>query len=256
MIVRLIAATYHHAMQQRPSAISRGAHALVLALALAAALAIPSAGPAVAQGAGLGGALDLAAVPPPSWVQPGARVTFYSAAAAVAQSRYQLIEDPEGPWQDPVTGKHYRSTEDTGESLGSASGDGVSQVDVVAVDGNDVVLSMALYGIDRATNSLVVLPSAGAKVPGGAVDGLWIAPQLLAQLQTGSLGGLLVLRGDYPLNGTTYQAVSIVNPTPGAYSSQTFDTRPECCLPRPRTRQGRRLPSSCRARARRRERRS
>ena len=100
----------------------------------------------------------------------------------------------------------------------------MSQVDVVAVDGNNVVLSMALYGIDRATNSLVVLPSTGAKVPGGAVDGLWIAPQLLAQLQTGSLGGLLVLRGDYPLGGTTYTAVSIVNPTPGAYSSETFDT--------------------------------
>ena len=35
-----------------------------------------------------------AAVPPPAWVQPGMRITFYSAAAAVAQSRYQLIEDP------------------------------------------------------------------------------------------------------------------------------------------------------------------
>jgi hypothetical protein len=224
VILRLIDATYHHAMHQRPSPIARGAHVLVLALALLAVLAIPSGLPAAAQATGLGGALDLGAVPPPSWVQPGARVTFYSAAASVAQSRYQLIEDPEGPWRDPVTGKHYRSTEDTGESLGSASGDGVSQVDVVAVDGNDVVLSMALYGIDRATNTLAVLPSAGAKVPGGAVDGLWIAPQLLAQLQTGSLGGLLVLRGDYPLGGTTYQAVSIVNPTPGAYSSQTFDS--------------------------------
>ena len=49
-------------------------------------------------------------------------------------------------------------------------------------------------------------------------------PELLDQLQTGSLGGLLVLRGAYPLNGTTYQAVSIVNPTPGAYSSQTYDS--------------------------------
>ena len=88
----------------------------------------------------------------------GLRITFYSAAAAVAQSRYQLIEDPAGPWQDPVTGKHYRNTEDTGESVGGASGDGVSQVDVVAVEGNDVVLSMAMYGIDRATDTLAVLP--------------------------------------------------------------------------------------------------
>ncbi len=100
----------------------------------------------------------------------------------------------------------------------------MSQVDVVAVEGNDVVLSMTLFGIDRATGTLAVLPGAGAKVPGGAVDGLWIAPRLLDRLQTGSLGGLLVLRGDYPLGGTTYQAVTIVDPTPGAYSSQTCDT--------------------------------
>lgn len=211
-------------MRKRPSPIVRGARILLLTTLLAGLVAVPATGPAVAQGAGPGGALDAGALPPPSWVQPGARVTFYSAAAAVAQSRYQLIEDPEGPWQDPVTGKHYRNTEDTGESVGGASGDGVSQVDVVALDGNDVVLSMALYGIDRANGTLAVLPGAGAKVPGGAVDGLWITPQILAQLQTGSLGGLLVLRGDYPINGTNYQAVSIVNPTPGAYSSQTYDT--------------------------------
>ncbi len=194
-------------------------------LLLAVVVGIPGSpiGAVSAQGTGLGGAIA-AAVPPPAWVQPGMRITFYSAAAAVAQSRYQLIEDPAGPWQDPVTGKRYRNTEDTGESVGGASGDGVSQVDVVAVEGNDVVLSMATYGIDRGTNSLAVLPSAGAKLPGGAIDGLWVAPQLLDQLQTGSLGGLLVLRGDYPLNGTTYQAVSVVNPTPGAYSSTTFDT--------------------------------
>ncbi len=95
----------------------------------------------------------------------------------------------------------------------------------MAVEGNDVVLSMATYGIDRATNTLAVLPSAGARLPGGAIDGLWVAPQLLDRLQTGSLGGLLVLRGDYPLNGTTYHALSVVNPTPGAYSSTTFDTQ-------------------------------
>jgi len=103
-----------------------------------------------------------------------------------------------------------------------ASGDGVSQVDVVAVEGSGVVLSMA---IDRATDPLAVLPSSGAKLPVGAVDGLWMAPQMLAELQTGSLGGLLVLRGDYPLNGTTYQAISVVNPTPdeGTSGQSTYD---------------------------------
>ncbi len=213
-------ATYHRVMRRPKGAIALTA----LLLSFAAGLEVGAAHPVTAQDGGLGAAPGVGQVPPPAWVQPGARVTFYSAAAAVAQSRYQIIEDPDGAWQDPVTGKRYRSTEDTGESVGGASGDGVSQVDVVAVEGNDVVLSLAMYGIDRGTGTLVVQPGVGAKVPGGAIDGLWIAPQLLGQLQTGSLGGLLVLRGDYTLNGTTYQAVSVVNPTPGAYSSQTFDT--------------------------------
>ncbi|MCY7418438.1 MAG: hypothetical protein LH650_08075, partial [Chloroflexi bacterium] len=157
---------------------------LVGLLVLATTLAGTVAGPAAAQGTVAPGGLGITGVAPPSWVQPGARITFYSAAAAVAQSSYQLIEDPAGPWQDPVTGKRYRNSADTGESVGGASGDGVSQVDVVAVEGNDVVLSMAIYGIDRATNTLSVLPSSGAKLPGGAIDGLWMAPQLLARLQT------------------------------------------------------------------------
>ena len=219
----LIGATYHRAMHMQLAPMTRRPRVMPSAIGLAIALMGSAGGPAGAQDAGAG-ALDVASVPPPSWVQPGARVTFYSAAAAVAQSRYQLIEDPDGPWQDPVTGKHYRSTEETGEGIGGASGDGVSQVDVVAVEGNDVVLGLTMFGIDRGSGTLAVLPGTGAKLPGGAVDGLWIAPVILDQLQTGSLGGLLVLRGAYPLHGTTYQAVSVVNPTPGAYSSQTYDT--------------------------------
>lgn len=216
----MIGLTYHRGMQIRLAPMAW----LIGVLVFATIVASVTTRPAAAQGAVAPGGLDITGVAPPSWVQPGARVTFYSAGAAVAQGSYQLIEDPAGPWQDPVTGRRYRNTADTGESVGGASGDGVSQVDVVAVEGTDVVLSMAIYGIDRATDTLTVLPSSGAKVPGGAIDGLWMAPRLLAQLQTGSLGGLLVLRGDYPLDGTTYQAVSVVNPVPGAYSSRTYDT--------------------------------
>jgi hypothetical protein len=211
---------YHQRMDVWPKPMRR----LAALMAVATMVVVVVGGPVSAQGTGPAGAAEPGVLPPPAWVQPGARVTFYSAAASVAQSRYQVIEDPSGPWQDPVTGKRYRSTEETGESVGGGSGDGVSQVDVIAVEGDDVVLSLTLYGIDRANGTLTVLPGAGARVPGGAVDGVWISPESLAQIQTGSLGGLLVLRGEYPLNGTTYQAVSIVNPTPGAYSSQTYDT--------------------------------
>jgi hypothetical protein len=161
---------------------------------------------------------------PPAWIQPGTRITFYAAAASVAQSRFAWIEDPDGDWQDPKTGRHYRRTDESGEGQGTASGDGLTQIDVLAVEGRDVVLSSALYGIDRVNNQFVVVPGSGAKVPGASVDGAWIHPDVLAGLQNADLGGLLVLRGPYRLGDVTYQAVSFVNPTPGAYQSYTYDT--------------------------------
>ncbi len=168
--------------------------------------------------------IDVARYGPPDWVRPGIRISSYVAAAAVNQSGYQIIEDPEGPWEDPVTGRKYRKTDETGEGVGGASGDGISEIDVIAVEGNDVVLSFTMYTIDRGRGLLSVLPIAGWRQAGGAVDGLWVHPGFLATLRTGDIGGLLVLRGPYALNGTTYDAVSVINPTQGAYASYTYDT--------------------------------
>ena len=162
---------------------------------------------------------------PPSWVRPGTRLSFYSAAASVAASRFAWVEDPNGPWEDVSTGKHYRRTDETGESMGTASGDGVAQVDVAAVDGADVALSLTLYGIDHEHHVFVPGMTTGARVPGAEIDGLWVNPARLAQLQEMQANGVLVLRGDYPLNGRTYQAISFAVTTPGAYQQYTYDTQ-------------------------------
>jgi hypothetical protein len=161
---------------------------------------------------------------PPAWLKAGTRLTFYSAAASVAQSRFAWVEDPDGTWEDPVTGKRYRRTDESGESVGTASGDGFGQIDVLAVDGTDVVMTLTLYGIDRSTNTFVPGPITGAKAPGAEVDGSWIHPARLAQLQEVRAEGLLVLRGNYTLNGTTYKAISFAITTPGAYQQYTYDT--------------------------------
>jgi hypothetical protein len=160
---------------------------------------------------------------PPAWVRPGTRVTFYSAAASVAQSRFAWVEDPEGNWVDNRTGKHYRRTDETGESMGWASGDGLAQIDVLAVDGTDVALSLTLYGIDHETNRFVPGTTSGAEVPGGQIDGTWVNPTRLAELENAQGDGLLVLAGPYPLNGRTYDAISFAVTTPGAYAQYTYD---------------------------------
>ena len=162
---------------------------------------------------------------PPPWVRPGTRVTFYAAAASVAQSRFAWVEDPNGTWEDPATGKRYRRTDETGEGVATASGDGFAQFDVLAVDGTDVVLALSLYGIDRSTGRFVPGATTGAKAPGAEIAGTWVHPARLAELQEVRAEGLLVLRGDYPLNGTTYEAISFAFTTPGAYQQYTYDTK-------------------------------
>ena len=132
------------------------ATAFVLAM-----LAAPSAlaqtnpnGPALPGAAGLG---------PPDWVKPGTRISFHNAAATVSGSQSVFVEDPTGPWEDPSTGTHYSLQESSGSAIGGSGGDGVSQVDVVAIEGTDVVLSQSGYAIDRLNGVRFI--------PGGAPSG-------------------------------------------------------------------------------------
>ena len=167
---------------------------------------------------------------PPGWVQAGTRLTWYSAAASVNAGGYRLDEctgaansnDPNGcNWTDPTTGKHYRRNDDPAQA-GTASGDGVAQLDVVALDGNRVALSLSLYTLDHNRNIWIPGYSTGLDVAGGAIDGAWANPGLLATIADTSLPGFLVLRGPLVLAGTTFQTISFV--TSGtAYASSTYD---------------------------------
>ncbi len=83
---------YHRSMALRVPSLDRSARAglllLVMSIALLAGLGA-SGVPAMAQS----GLPDVASYPPPAWVAPGTRITTYSAAASVAQSSYQLVDD-------------------------------------------------------------------------------------------------------------------------------------------------------------------
>jgi hypothetical protein len=159
---------------------------------------------------------------PPDWVTAGTRLSWYGAAASVQSSYYTYVEDPNGDWQDPATGKRYRRTEE--DEMPTAAGHGVSQTDVLAIEGDDVILSTALWAIDLETGQLSLVPPWGGRYPGGAVDGAWARPDLLAQIPGGGTRELQVLRGPYRLGETSVEAVSFVSRTQGDYASTVFDT--------------------------------
>lgn len=159
----------------------------------------------------------------PSWVKPGTRITWYQGAASVAQSRYSWVEDPNGPYVDEKTGTHYRRTDESGEGQGTGGGDGVNQLDILGVQGSTVVFQDTLLVLNRETQSWYLGPSQSGTAP-AASNSAWLDPAQLARLAQSQTGGVLVLKGPYPLNGKTYDSVSVVNPDPSAYSSTTYDT--------------------------------
>lgn len=203
-----------------PSRVIR-ATLLIATLVLAG---LPAAVPAAAQESLLMTVFpEAATLGAPDWVTVGTQVTWYTAGASVAQSRYQWVEDPDGTWQDPATGKKYRRTDESGEGTGSGAGDGWSVMDVVALEGVQVVQGWTLYGIDRLGGTLTVAPIGGAKVPGAVVDSAWMHPTLLARLLADGFSGLQVLHGPYPLDGRTYDALSLVSNGASGYQSWTWD---------------------------------
>ena len=172
--------------------------------------------PAIGEEAGLG---------PPAWVQPGTRLTYYGAAASIAGSYYTYVEDPAGEWEDPATGKRYRRSNegDDPQDMPTAAGEAFSQTDVLAVEGTDVVVSTTLYSIDLLARQYTLTPMGGSRQAGAVVDGAWVNPDALRQVLANGYGDLLVLHGPYVLGDATYDAISFVAQSGGAYQSSTYD---------------------------------
>ncbi len=159
----------------------------------------------------------------PDWVRPGIRLTWYGAAASVAQAYYTYVEDENGTWEDPATGKRYRRTDESGEEMPTAAGEAYTETDVIAVEGNEVVLVNTMYSIDLLARQLVLNPLGGGRSPGALVDGAWVHPALLQSVAANGYDGYQILRGSYLFGDTTYDAISFVSTGETAYQASTFD---------------------------------
>lgn len=193
----------------------------ISAIFCSAVLVLGSAHAVTGQGPGNEAFPQVAGGGPPDWVVPGTRLTWYGAAASVQSSYYTYVEDPAGEWEDPITKKRYRRTDE--DEMTTAAGHAVSQTDVLAVEGEDVILSTSMWGIDLSTGLLSLVPLWGGRYPGAAVDGAWAHPNLLARVASGGTHELQVLRGTYWLGETPVEAVGFLSRTQGDYASTVFD---------------------------------
>ncbi len=160
----------------------------------------------------------------PKWVKPGMRITFYAAAATVvSKGEPKCKEDPNGDWEDDQ-GNKFTCTNMPGDPDGSSAGEGLSQVDVLAVEGTDVVLATTLYSYSRIDRQYTIAPLGGGKAPGDVIDEVWIHPTRLAEIAESNIEGMRILRGNYEVEGTIYKAISFVSMKPGSYHSYAYDT--------------------------------
>ena len=197
-------------------------HRRWLSVAGSLLLVLGTAPLAAGQGAGNDAFPPVTGGGPPDWVTPGLRLSYYGETASIRTSYYTYVEDSNGEWEVPVTGKRYRRTEE-GEMPESAS-HAFTQSDVIAVDGGDVVLDTTMYSIDIGTGLLSLIPLGGGRFPGAAVDGAWVRPDLLANVASGGTAELRVLRGPYRLGDTTVDAVGFMSKAEGTYASTVFDS--------------------------------
>lgn len=166
------------------------------------------------------------AINPPSWVKAGTRITYYVASASVANSSWSWVEDENGEWQDPNTGKRYHRTDDPGydEGVPTAASEGLYQVDVMGVEGSNVVLANTLLLLHRDRGMFTPGLTSGGRYSTSSVMDLWIHPTILAQLEKTGVPGMLVLHGPYDVFGTTYDAIGILDNSPGSYHSYVYNS--------------------------------
>ena len=168
----------------------------------------------------------------PAFLEVGTRITWYMAAASVAQSRFAIVEDPAcaaggpGCYTDRATGKHYRKTDEGPSAQGSTglSGDGVLQVDVVAIDGTNVSVNLERYAPNRELGQLAWEPMGGGTIDGVTVPGAWVHPAQLAQVIQEGYPGFDILVGQTTVVDQTVPTVSFVRGLgTSTYESHTYD---------------------------------
>ena len=163
---------------------------------------------------------ELRTAPAPDWVKPGLRLTYYSAAATIPQSYVGgLVQDPNGKWVDPSTGKSYRM-----EGAASASGHGYSQLDVVAMTNDAVVLSLSSYGIEGVDGPVRPIFSSGLTTLPGAASDWWVNPEVLNKTVDNLNGpGMKAMRTTYKAAGNQYDAVWVSTQTGNGSISYVMD---------------------------------
>lgn len=155
----------------------------------------------------------------PEWAKPGVRITYHVRSASVPESSYGITEAADGTWEHPVTKQKYKVEEAIG-----GGGEGLTQLDIVAVGKTAVAIQGAMYLFAQPTNPPTLykfLTSGFVAAAAGPAD-YWVHPKLLNDATEFHTPKFMMLKGNYNLNNTLVPSLCIVTREADFYSSQAY----------------------------------
>lgn len=200
---------------------------VVDALVLRAAPAGTEAAPAQAPDNPIvaGEPLAPAAGEVPAAVRPGQRLSFVSASATIAGLDTVLVEDDQGNWVDPQSGKRYSTQSNTGQGAMS-----IEQLDVLHADGGTLAGDATMFLVDPLSGALSTTTTQAITGTFDALGEYWVHPARLATLQPGEAQGTRILRAPHEVDGQRYDAVTVRQTTAQGFTRHTYDTRSGLCV--------------------------
>jgi hypothetical protein len=154
--------------------------------------------------------------PPPNWIGPGLRLTYYAMYATLPDGPYKLIPDADGILKDK-NGQRYNI-----EKMSKKASHGYMQANVVAMDERDAAVQMAFFLFEGMNEHEPIFKFDTGYVASATTGGdLWMHPDALAELAREAsdqppfdpteYNGMWIRRRDYTIDNATYDALQIIS---------------------------------------------
>lgn len=155
----------------------------------------------------------------PAFLQPGARITFHVGDSVIPGVRSKLVQDENGRWVDPATGKRYSDNETRG-----SGGVAFYQVDILHASPNFIAADGRSYLISDQQNNISSPSGAQAVMgDGGTLADIWIHPARLAQIPNNNDPSNRVSRIQYTTGNQTFDAISLASTGADHFSVEIYD---------------------------------
>jgi hypothetical protein len=165
--------------------------------------------------------------PPPDWIKPGLRLTYYTMASQMPKGPQEYKLDQHGRWVDKEGNRYSR------ENTVTRGSHGYTQFDIVGLDEQYAGVQMKFFVFDgMSTNNPRECLDVGDLANASTGGELWIHPDRLAQIAAEKRNqlpyntdstGFWVTQTQHKIDQATYNVVQIIAVTPDVRGVWMYD---------------------------------